>query len=118
LKPIRRSPGTPRGLGGSAMNLVCWPEALIAMSVTLDELRCWVEEPGCIEPGRRPGDAAGLRERKQPRFAKFCALPQSGLIIDVLWHYVRHLPRYAGSERGAWSLSCLPGTQARREDRH
>jgi len=84
------------------------------MRVAPDELRRWVEDPGCIEPGRRPGDAAGLRERKQARFARFCALPQSGLIIDVFWHYIRHVPRYAGSERSAWSLSCLPGTSRER----
>jgi hypothetical protein len=84
------------------------------MSEMPGELRRWVEEPGCVEPGQRPGDAAGLRERKQPRFAKFCALPQSGLIIDVLWHYLRQVPRYAGSERSAWSLSCLPGTSRER----
>lgn len=84
------------------------------MGMTLGELRRWVADPGCTGPGRRPWDAAGLREQKQPRFAKFCALPQSGLIIDVFWHYIRHVPRYAGSERSAWSLSCLPGNSRNR----
>jgi len=86
----------------------------MAVSMTAGELRRWVADPGCAGPGRRPGDAAGLRERKQPRFARFCALPQSGLITDVLWHYIRHVPRYAASERSTWSLSCLPGGSRQR----
>jgi hypothetical protein len=74
------------------------------VNVKSEELRCWVEDPG-----QRPGDDSGLRERKHPRFAQFMARPESDLIIDVLWHYIRHVPRRATSERNAWSLSCLPG---------
>jgi hypothetical protein len=74
----------------------------------------WVDDPGSIEPGRRPADPPGLRERKQARFAKFCALPESDLITDVLWHYMRNVPRYAASERSQWALSCMADVPAGR----
>jgi hypothetical protein len=66
-----------------------------------NQLSRWVDDPGCLGPGRRPGDDSGLREHKQPRFARFTIRPESDLITDVLWHYMRHVPRRAASERSA-----------------
>lgn len=75
----------------------------------------WVDDPGSLEPGSRPADSPGSRERKQPRFAKFCALPESDVITDVLWHYIRDVPGYAAAERSHWALSCLAGSAAGRD---
>lgn len=52
----------------------------------------------------------GRRERRQAQFDRFSRREDADLIVDVLWHYVRNIPRYAATEGEYWALSCLPGT--------
>jgi hypothetical protein len=56
----------------------------------------------------------GRREKRQAQFDRFSRREDTDMIVDVLWHYVRNIPRYAATEGEYWALSCLPSTTPRR----
>lgn len=74
----------------------------------------WIDNPQLEPPGTRPAEVPGRREKRQTQFGRFSRREDADVIVDVLWHYVRNIPRYAETEGEYWALSCLPGTTAPR----
>jgi hypothetical protein len=82
--------------------------------IAVGRVSSWVDDPSLVSGGSRPADRPGVREGKQVRFNRFCARPDSGLIADLLWHYVRNIPCSAATEGEHWAVSCLPGGNTKR----
>jgi hypothetical protein len=74
----------------------------------------WIDNPELAPPGTRPDETPGRRERGQAQFDRFSHRTDTDLIVDVLWHYVGYIPRYAATEGETWALSCLPSTKPAR----
>lgn len=74
----------------------------------------WIDNPELVPPGTRPAEVPGRREKRQAQFDRFSRREDTDMIVDVLWHYVRNIPRYAATEGEYWALSCLPSTKSPR----
>jgi hypothetical protein len=74
----------------------------------------WIDNPQLVPPGTRPAEGPGRREKRQAQFDRFSRREEADIIVDVLWHYVRNIPRYAATEGEYWALSCLPSTKSPR----
>jgi hypothetical protein len=70
----------------------------------------WIDNPQLVPSGPRPAEVRGRREKRQIQFERFSGREDADMIVDVLWHYVRNIPRYAATEGEYWALSCLPST--------